>query len=54
MSMRSSTLATAALLAAMLFAGSFVTAHAGGEGCTKDKAKESSTSAAYPTVQVQS
>ncbi len=48
MSMRLSTLATAALLGAMLVAGSLMTAQAG-EGCTKDKNKDSGTSAAYPT-----
>jgi hypothetical protein len=53
MSMRYSTLATAILLGAMFFAGSLMTAQAG-EGCTKDKAKESSDSAAYPTVTLQS
>jgi hypothetical protein len=53
MSIRYSTLATALLFGAMLFAGSVMTAHAG-EGCTKDKSKESSESAAYPTVILQS
>ncbi|CRI65799.1 exported hypothetical protein [Thiocapsa sp. KS1] len=48
MSMRISTLATAALLGAMLVAGSLMTAHAG-EGCTKDKNKDSGTATAFPT-----
>ncbi len=48
MSMRLSTLATAALLGAMLVAGSLMTAHAG-EGCTKDKNKDAGTSTAFPT-----
>jgi hypothetical protein len=52
MSIRYSTLATAFLLGAMLVAGSMMTAQAG-EGCTKDKGKESVDSAAYPTVTLQ-
>lgn len=52
MSMRHSTFATALLLGAMFVASSLATVQAG-EGCTKDKAKESSESAAYPTAMQQ-
>ncbi|WP_200386071.1 hypothetical protein [Thiocapsa imhoffii] len=49
MSIRLSTLATALLLGSLMVAGSLLTAQAG-DGCTKDKAKDASGSAAYPTT----
>jgi hypothetical protein len=53
MSIRYATFSTALLLGAMLVAGSVMTAHAG-DGCTKDQSQDSSSSAAYPTVTLQS
>ncbi len=52
MSIRYSTLATALLLGAMLVAGSLITAQAG-EGCTKDKKKDTGDSAAFPAATLQ-
>lgn len=48
-----STVATALLLGALFFAGGLATAQAG-DGCTKDKPKDGATSAAYPSLTLQS